>query len=1162
MKRIQEKVKDVVEARPYKSLRDFTSDPMQTISIYRFTDFTSVLMAKWLNQIAAVQANNGAAYALAGYRGVGKSHFSAALGAIVAHPELRSRITDPHVAASAERLRRTRYPVAYVRRGTNETLIDEMKDAIAKTFEIDATSLGTTISELLDFAAQKAGESPFILFVDTAFERASRVARDDGVLLGEIAKLAKNLNVFVAVALDDDIAGADGINAAIAGNFTIDYLDQEHLYRIVDAHIFPKHRHMQPLLHDIYTNFREVLPHFRWSEQRFASLYPLHPILLEIAPFVRLYEPEFALLGFASEAGAKILGRPANSLIALDEVFDNVEQSFRKIEELNEAFLGYDKINQAINVQVPVLQRLQAKLTLKALFFLSLEGSGTTAGEISAAMLIADENEPSRAVKMVEELLEKFVGILPDGIQRIAETGREVRYNLKISSQDNLNNALAERIKKVPSEATAKILRRTARERFSDWTISDNATAPHDDRTECQTIWRGTLRRGQLVWNLENNYVADENTRENSESLDWEIIIDRSPDILDASVETGETTRILWQPAPLKAHETEAILRYWVLLTDTELREEYAEQMRAAGHAQMMAIEKIWNRIFLEDGKLIVDGLDYNFSETARSAQTLQELFSRMLEPFFDARFPDHPHFAKTLGITEVSDLANDFFSGARQSLAEAQALAKTFALPLGLVRQNENNVVLESQEKLNKLSFVREILAEVEKKSGEMTSLKSICKKLKQPPHGLAREAQQLILTALVANRQIEFVTSNGDRISRRSLDLKVIWDDIAGIAKPSEAGYSHERLIEWGQILAGANFPGAIRTPEEQKIARTILEDWLENWKQTQILERFNRLPDEILNTKIWRLSSHVEKTFGAVASAIKSASDDLISLEDALHLIADAFSDSENEFHARGKDLVVLEDFIDGAAMREKFWAYLSVCETTTDEKLEFLREKLFRLIAESTRNPSVTLNREMENLWQTFQARFSEHFVSRHDLLMKSEQLQERFGEIWRSDEWSEFENSALLPIFPQTYWNDAQAIRRRLAELNCRSDVREMLKTHPFCTCSFSLAKIREWEKLPDTLEETVRLGRKSFRESLMRSRQILISQLENSAAEFRENEFSQAASHLVKVLKNEFDEIPLLTHNELIILQKNFTVLPEFSFEETEFANESVLQNI
>ena len=1161
MKRIQEKVKDIVDARPYKSLRDFASDPMQTVSIYHFTDFTSDLMTKWLDKVALVQPRSGAAYALAGYRGVGKSHFLAALGAIVSHPELRSKITDQRVAASAQALRRTRYPVAYVRRGTNETLIGELKEAIAKTFEINAASLSDSISDLLNSAAEKAGELPFVLFIDTAFERSSRVARDDGILLGEIAGIAKNLNVFVAVALDDDITGADGINAAIAGNFTIDYLDQEHLYRIVDAHIFPKHRQMQPLLHAIYTNFKEILPHFRWSEQRFALLYPLHPILLEIAPFVRLYQSEFALLGFAAEAGAKILGRPANSLIALDEVFDSVEKPFRKIEDLNEAFVGYDKLNVAINTQIPVMQRLQAKLVLKALFLLSLEGGGTTAGEISAAMLIYDENEPARAVKMVEELLEKFAAVFPDGIQRIAEAGRETHYNLKISSQDNLNNALAEAVKIVPPDVTAKILRRVARERFADWSISDDNSA-NGDSTECPITWRGGLRRGRLVWSLENNSGAARNYQTDSELLDWEVIISDSPEKLKIQAESNGTAQIFWQTATLQKEETEAILRYWVLLTDTGLRDEYGEQMRAAGHAQMMLVEKIWNRIFLEDAKLIIGGLDYNFSESARTAQTLSELFSRMLEPFFDERFPNHPHFPKTLGMTEVSELVNDFFSGTRQHLAETQQLAETFALPLGLVRQNENNFVLESQENLNKLSFVGEILFEVKKGSGEMISLKTIYQKLKQPPNGLVREAQHLILAALVANRQIEFVTSEGDRINRRSLDLKIIWEDIAGVAIPSGVVYSNERLIEWARILTGSDFPRAFETTEEQKAVKSILDNWLADWKRSQVLERFNRLPDEILNTKIWHLAVHAERTFGAVAESIENISDDSISLEDGLHRIADAFSDSEKEFFARTKDLVVLEDFLGGSALREKVWNYLAVCETTQDEKLEFFREKLFRIIGESNANPNETLNREIENLWKTFHAGFTEHFAGSHDSVMNSQHLQERFDEIFRGDRWWEFENLSGLPNFRQTYWKDAQEIRRRIAELDCRFDVREMLKTHPFCACSFSLAKIREWEKLPDELEKIISRGLESFRESLAMSSQRLIPLVEKFSAKYKDGELSEAALHLTRMLKNGFEEIPLLTAGEMIVLQKIFADLPASSLHQIEFESESILQKI
>ena len=361
MKRIQEKVKDIVEVRPYNSIRDFIADPAETLSNYHFTDATADLMAKWLDGISTVQAGQGGAFALAGYRGVGKSHFLATLGALAANPELRTRVSESHVAFSAQRLQRRHYTVAYLRRGTHETLLDEFKAAVSSVFDIEALAALTSYGDILKAASEKSGDTPFILMIDTAFERGSRVTRDDGASLSEVGEAAKTLNVFVGVALDDDIAGADGSNSSIVKSYSIDYLDQAHLYKVVNSHIFPKHSRMQPVLHDIYTYFREVLPSFRWSEQKFSSLYPLHPAILEVAPYVRLYVHDFALLGFASEAGEKILGRPSNSLIALDEVYDSAESGLRKIEDLAEAFAAYDALNATVVGKIPVMQRLQAK---------------------------------------------------------------------------------------------------------------------------------------------------------------------------------------------------------------------------------------------------------------------------------------------------------------------------------------------------------------------------------------------------------------------------------------------------------------------------------------------------------------------------------------------------------------------------------------------------------------------------------------------------------------------------------------------------------------------------------------------------------------------------------------------------------------------------------
>ncbi len=324
-------------------------------------------------------------------------------------------------------------------------------------------------------------------------------------------------------------------------------------------------------------------------------------------------------------------------------------------------------------------------------------------------MLIYDENEPSKAVKLVEDLLEAFVSVFPDDIQQTAAEVREVRYSLKVSEKDNLNKSLTEAVKKVSPAVIPKIFRRVARERFSDWTLTNEKGAASADWTDYQTVWRGGLRRGRLFWNLENKLTRPPQFSTNSEFVDWEVIIGNPSNNAE---KLTEISSVYWQPAPLRRDEAETILRYYVLLTDTVLREEYGEQVRAAGHAHILSVEKIWNRIFLEDAKLVIDGFDYKFSDAAKVVPTLSEMFSIMLEPLFEARYPSHPYFSETLGMTEVSALVKDFFSGARQSLVEVQQLAETFALPLGLVTRRENSLVIETEENLVKLPLAEEILS------------------------------------------------------------------------------------------------------------------------------------------------------------------------------------------------------------------------------------------------------------------------------------------------------------------------------------------------------------------------------------------------------------------------------------------------------------------
>ena len=1129
MKRIQEKVKDLIEVRAYQNLQNFLADPIKTLTSYHFTDMTADMMAKWLDAAAAVQKETGRAMALAGYRGVGKSHFLATLGAILANPELRSAVTEPHVAAAAQQLKRRRHPVAYIKRGTRDTLLEELKDAIALTFGMDVEMLSNDLNYLLKTAAENDTELPFVLIFDTAFEREARVARDDGVLLGEIAEIAAKLNIFTAVALDDDIAGADGVNASISALFGIDYLDQEHLYRIVDTHIFPKHRQSRALLHEIYEYFRQVLPHFRWSEPRFTSLYPMHPIILEIAPFVRLYAPEFALLGFASVAGAKIMGRPASSLITLDEVFDRVENSLRKVKDLEETFAAFDKIGSEVIGQIPVMQRLHAKLILKALLLLSLDGEGVNAGEIGAAMLVYDENNPHKSADEIEQILDSFSAALPNNITRTADEGREVRYYLKTENKETFNNALSETAAKMPPDVVEKIMRRMMRERFSDWNMPDDA-----NWADSQITWRGGHRRGRISWSWDER----ETLPAMGEFLDWELVIVNTGHEVSKENVSDEVPKVFWKPAPLRKEETDAILRFYALLTDEDLRAEYSEQIRAAGHAHTLTVEKIFTRTFFNDAKLVIDGFDIEFSDEAKAELNLSGVFSVMLEPLFEGRFANHPYFAAPLGMSEVSLLVNDLFASANSNVGETQRLAETFALPLGLVTLYKNTYIIETEAKLKQIPLAQKVLELVNEKPSETVSLKTINFHLKKEPFGLVREAQHLILTALVAQRQIEFVTTKGDRISRRSLDLQIIWDDIEGVAKPAGKVYSSQRLTDWARILTGANTFKTIDVPEDEDAIIHALNGWLTEWKKSGVIERFSELPDDILNVNIWAVSVQAEKTFGTVAETVKSILENFIPLEEGLHRIADTFSDSEDEFFNTTRNLIVLDDFINGEKLREKIWSYLAICENTDDYEIESLREHILDLLEENYHQPNEALNSRLENLWGKFLTKYSEHFASNHDFVMKSHHLQEKFDEIMRSDAWWEFESLSKYEIFRPTFWQEAQENCRQFKELDCHFNVREMLDKHPFCACSFNLSQIGEWENLPETLQKNIEQGRTSYRRTLQMLNEDLTPMLNEISKS--DDEFSVPANNLILRLKENGGSGDY-SDQELIVLQKTLS---------------------
>ena len=1142
MKRVVEKVKDIVEVRPFTHLHDFNADPLLTLGGYHFTDITADLMAKWIDRIARVRPGHGAALALAGFRGVGKSHFLAVVGSIVSRPELRGRISDSYVAASAEHLPRKHGSVAFIRRGLGTSLVDELKRAVSELLHVNPNTLSDSLYDLLLRASDHAGDSPLVVLIDTAPGRESRVARDDGHLISEIAEAADTLGIFVGVALDDDISGADGPNSSISTHFTINYLDQEHLYKIVDSHIFTKNSNQLQLLRDIYEDYRRLMPGFKWSEQRFTSLYPLHPATVEIAPLIRLYIQEFALLGFASEAGVKILGRPANSLIGLDEVFDSVEKRLRASSELKEAFEAFDQVEQKVIARLPVQQRLQAKLVLKGLLVLSLDGQGTTAEEIAASMMIFDAEHSSLPSIDVRALLESFVEALPGAIGRTAQDGKSAKYSLRLSTRETVDSKLIQASAEVGQDSVWQTLLRQVVDKFSDL---DASTFDLGQATLCGVEWRGAVRRGEVLW-------SEHGVQERPQGVDWTIMligtIDQTP---------GPGDHIIWKVAELEPDELDTVRRHYLLQNDTQIRESLGDGLVNALHVHSISVEKIWQRAFIRDARVYADGVEVQFSPDATSSHSLAQLLTPLLEPIFENRFPEHPNFKALLGAKVAAAAVADFFSKTRPGNPDVQKIAETFLVPMGLAIKQGEEYVASAADLLYALPVVKAAFEGVGDIDNGVVSLDALAERMGSRPFGLTREAQHLVLASLVGEREFEFVTKSGNRINYRSLDLQIIWDDIVGVAKPFNEAFAPARLLAWAKLVTGNSGIKSLDREEDRRLVIDSLSGWLTAWKDSRILADFESLPDEGLNAQIWKTAASLRKSFGSMAVAINSLVNDEISLDQCLHTIAENFSDAEEEFERKKSELRILGDFTNSVSLRSTIASYLSLCEVTSDAEIELARNELLAEIDATTFWSKMSDLDSVERNWKRFHQAYRDYYLERHELAMSSGQSDE-LREILRSNDWSAFESLSRISWIDPSFLSTARTLIREIRGLQCKSRTKEILSERPYCGCGFSLSS-NVGKNMTAELRSTVAAGLESIEQEI-RSNSSSISDAAESDA------LRTATLRILDLIQGP-GGISTLSGQDLRLLRQMSDraaegILSQFLVTDTESSDERQAENI
>lgn len=1106
MKLSQGKIKDFVEPQAYDEVHDFAADPARALAAYCFTDATSDLLARWLDALADLPRGRGAGRALAGLRGVGKSHTLAAFAALVSQPTLRPSVPDAHVATSARRLTNRRYTVVRAERGTRATLSEELATAFTKAFGGHPAEWAGDEAAALARAVSRAGGSTLVLVVDTAYGRASRVNRDDGAALGSLAEAARGLDAFVALALDDDIAGAEGPNVALSRAFPIDYLEPEHLYQVAGSFLLKKPAGARERLHEIYLALRHTVPHFNWSEPRFAALYPVHPVIAEVASSVRLHAHAFAFLPFAAQSAQRATGRPALSLVLLDEVFDHTEKELRAAKELREAFAAYDELSTNGVAQFPALQRLQVRLVLKNLFVLSLDGRGATAHELVAAMLLHGESAEQSAGARVEEILRRLAEAAPSGSLALGGgDGEETCYRFAVGSNGGFDAALAKAIKLplADPQAINRLLASFAHARFDDYPhahVADDivAAASTDDgdardRFDFSVAWRGSTRAGRVFVHA----GGDAPLPESSGRHEWELFVvepgadgsklavklnARRASVVDAAV---APIAVVWQPAELTAEEYSLLRRLHALRNDPSLAG-FGEAARVAAKTLASRAERVWTRLYVDEGALVIDGERFRFTSAARSAPTFAAVFAEVFAPLFAARHPQHPHFAAALCEQDVARLVEEFFSGANATDAAVQQLAEEFALPLGLASPRGNSYVHASCDEASRAPWVASLLALVGSAGNQIVPVDEAQRALARPPFGLGRKAHQLVLAALVACGRVELTTTAGGLITRRTLGRAVNWEEIAGVCRATDVHLGAAELTDWAQRLTGRADLSQLIDPASRDAALSALSAWLEAWRANNPLARFDELPDSGLTTRAARLATSVRATYSAAADAVESALAGGATAEDVLQQVAECFASTVDEFARASARLAELDAYIDGVSRRESARDYLVMAEPTGVEEIESARRELLKL----TQDPHTIFDADsrarFDLLWRAFRDRYGAHYAAAHERACGAARDRSALDALLRSASWCEFESLARLPFVDPRPWREAARLAERARGSSCPVHVAELLAEQPRCACRFRLADANEQDELLARLEDLTDRTLAAYRRDLSR----------------------------------------------------------------------------
>ncbi|MBL8205146.1 MAG: hypothetical protein JNM09_13010 [Blastocatellia bacterium] len=1123
-------VKAYVELQNYNEITSF-AEAERVVSSYIVTNAIGSLAARLLTDLAAPRgANSGtqlpALQIIVGQRGVGKSHFLAFLRALISVKGLRGMIADSNllnaIALFGEKMVT---PIEINFAGfEHEPFEARLRQALCQTLKhaayFDDEKWATAVKGEQVFE-QALGSSPLgsqlILFIDNLPHRwrvAPETVEADLDWLALIARQANALPLRAVIVRDEEAGQIESSDSAVY-NLPTDILQE-----IIARRVLRKTPAQLQELEDLYGKLCQLLPGYAWSKEEVVKCYPLHPLIYESAPAFRAAAQSFSLPNFAATSVARVLSRPATSLITPEEVFDRYEYEFRKNNLLTPTLKLYDQIVTQAITKLPVSDRLWAKLALKSLFTFSLIGQPASAHQIAQAQMLTEEGNPSAAYERVARILEHFATTCPEALF-IKGGGADCSYIFASVSQvvgATIERQLTDAAREISSEdpRLTELLLTTGIALFDDLRpIAEQVSSdsPLPQYLPQTFTWRGSQRSIEVC-------LGGQGLTESQWRLFVAPISEGESNSGESNIQLDEHT-VIWRPATINSASFLSPLKKllaWQEIAQARLAEgvPLSEDYRATQEKLLEQVRELFIELYLNNGVLVDSKQTFSTAPIA-AERTFTKFLCYAFDSLLKQHFPQHPQFAETLTSEQVKLLVEEFFLGTEeQQIAPAiQQLVAQYAAPLGIASRLLAPDYMDApyqpdifSEAVQPYPFMQTVLSFMDQHT-EQSGLANVPlilleRLLSDAPFGLQYSAQHLLFGALIATNLIELLDeANNRELTRDTLASGLTLSSFTSVRRVAAVNYPPNVLAEWARLLTGqVDLPSPITLEGERRV-REAISRWVESWRAENLTTRFDQLPMDLLTLSAWRTLDTSKTRFSRVSALAEAISDGTVEIKTALSRIADIFGLDRASLARVQEEMRALSRFLDWMPTFTDLRSYLLAAEPTSNSAIEELRAELSTQIQDSQTLLDTEMRRNLENKFSEFCKRYSEFYAAAHEAEVGPTANRQLITSFCTSPEWIKFRLLMELRLETSAFERDAQALLKLAQETRCDLPVRELLLHQPHCCCSFRLHRQVHLSNLLEALKSIVSAASTFYSLAIWRHR----SELRAKANELTDTSF-------------------------------------------------------